>query len=339
MKKRTGESFLLGKNDSRPFFGGESFLTPRRRPPIIYRSPRCPHRSRKENTLGEAPLEVELAAGAACDADEGDEQDRRSAARGELSTKGELVLEPPTSLGRVMRSLDFAIEGFCRARGALWRLTPWRRRRQAASFAALCSDARFAALRDYHRLTSAIEPEVKPYYDLYTSRFNSPWMAASLELSVFTLALCRLLRPARLLDLGSGFSSVVLRLYQREASHRPGVWSVDTSPAWLGMTRKVLEWFDLPTEGLATWREFASNGQAGFDFVLHDLGSILTRCHTLERVLGLAAPGGVVVIDDANYGKVRRHARRVLRRRGVPHHDLGAATRDRYGRYALLARL
>jgi len=289
--------------------------------------------------LSEAPLEIELSANAAWGADEAGEQDRRSAAQAALLTNGEPALEPPTWLGRLMRSLDFAIEGVCRVRGALWGLTPWRRRRQAASFAVLCGDGRLAALRDYPRLARSLEPEVKPYYDLYTSRFNAPWMAASLELSVFTLALCRLLRPARLLDLGSGFSSVVLRLYQREADHSPEVWSVDTSAAWLEMTRKVLEWLDLPTDGLATWREFASNGHAGFDFVLHDLGSILTRCHTLERVLGLAAAGGVVVIDDANYGKVRRHARRVLRRRGISHHDVGAATRDRYGRYALLARL
>jgi len=293
--------------------------------------------SEKGNTLGEVPFEVGLPAPAAAGTDARPEEAGRSAAKAALATNGELVLEPPTLLGRLMRSLDFAIEGVCRVRGALWRLTPWRRRRQAASFAAFCSHDRFAHLRDYPRLASAIEPEVKPYYDLYTSRFNSPWMAASLELSVFTLALCRLLRPARLLDLGSGFSSVVLRLYQRQASHSPEVWSVDTSAAWLGMTRKVLEWLDLPTDGLATWREFAANGHAGFDFVLHDLGSILTRSHTLERVLGLAAAGGVVVIDDANYGKVRRHARRLLRRRSIPYHDVGAATRDRYGRYALLA--
>jgi len=289
--------------------------------------------------LSEAPLGIELSSGAAREVDEGVGQDDRTAPNAAMPRDCGLVLAPPTLLGRLMRSVDFAIEAVCRARGALWRLRPWRRRRQAASFAALCRESRFAALRDYQRLASAIEPEVKPYYDLYTSRFNSPWMAASLELSVFTLVLCRLLRPARLLDLGSGFSSVVLRLYQREASHSPEVWSVDTSAAWLGMTRKVLEWLELPTDRLATWREFAANGHAAFDFILHDLGSILTRCNTLRRVVSLAAPGAVLVIDDANYRKVWRHARRLLARQGIPHHDVGAATRDRYGRFALLASL
>jgi len=189
--------------------------------------------------LSEAPLEIELSANAAWGADEAGEQDRRSAAQAALLTNGEPALEPPTWLGRLMRSLDFAIEGVCRVRGALWGLTPWRRRRQAASFAVLCGDGRLAALRDYPRLARSLEPEVKPYYDLYTSRFNAPWMAASLELSVFTLALCRLLRPARLLDLGSGFSSVVLRLYQREADHSPEVWSARCSS---GSTCRPTAW-------------------------------------------------------------------------------------------------
>ncbi len=258
---------------------------------------------------------------------------------GGLPAAGDLVLEPPTRLGRVLRGLGFAVDATCRLRGGLWRLTPWRRRREAASFAALCGAERFAALRDYPRLAKAIEAEVRPHYELYTSRFNAAWMAVSLELSVFVMALCRLLKPRRLVDLGSGFSSVLLRLYQRGASPTPEVWSVDTSPEWLGMTRRILEWQGLPTDGLATWEEFVGQGPSGFDLVLHDMGSVLTRRRTLRRVLGLTARGGVVVIDDANFVQVRHHARRTLRHRGIEHHLVGAATRDKYGRYALLAAL
>ena len=265
---------------------------------------------------------------------------RPAAARaGQPSEVGDLVLEPPTWLGRVMRGLSFGVEAACRVRGALWRLTPWRCRREAASFATLCDAERFAALRDYPQLAKAIEAEIRPHYEMYTSHFNAAWMAVSLELSVFLIALCRLLKPRRVVDLGSGFSSVLLRLYQREATPAPEVWSVDTSPEWLGMTRRILEWQGLPTDGLATWEEFVGTEPSGFDLVLHDMGSILTRRRALHRVLGLTARGGVVMIDDANYGGVRWHAKRTLRRRGIEHHLVGAATRDKYGRYALLATL
>jgi len=291
--------------------------------------------------LGEIPLEVDLSEGLVSAAPKEEKHPARPgpAPAGQLPAAGDLVLEPPTWLGRVMRGLSFAVEAANCVRGGLWRLTPWRRRREAASFEALCNNARFAALLDYPRLAKAIEAEVRPHYELYTSRFNAAWMAVSLELSAFLMALCRILRPRRVVDLGSGFSSVLLRLYQREAGPAPEVWSVDTSPEWLDMTRRILRWLDMPTDHLVTWEDFVVQEPSGFDLVVHDLGSILTRRRTLRRVLGLTARGGVVVIDDANYGGVRRHAKRALRRRGIEHHLVGAATRDKYGRYALLALL
>jgi len=291
--------------------------------------------------LGETPLDADLPDNLVATKEQGDAGPPCHAVpqAGEPHGASDLALEPPTWLGRVMRGLSFAVEAACCLRGSLWRLTPWRRRREAASFEALCNNARFAALLDYPRLARAIEADIRPHYELYTARFNADWMAISLELSVFLMALCRILKPRRLVDLGSGFSSVLLRLYQREASPPPEVWSVDTSPEWLGMTRRILEWQGLPTDHLATWEEFIGQEPSGFDLVVHDLGSVLTRRRTLRRVLGLTARGGIVVIDDANYGAVRWHAKRTLRRRGIEHHLIGAATRDRYGRYAMLALL
>ncbi|HUT33195.1 MAG TPA: hypothetical protein VNE39_06940 [Planctomycetota bacterium] len=291
--------------------------------------------------MGEVPLDVDFPGQiAASKAAAGERPARHAPELAEPAPAGgELTLEPPTWLGRVMRGLSFAVDATCRLRGGLWRLTPWRCRREAAGFAALCDTTRFATLREYPHLARAIEAEIRPHYELYTSRFNAAWMAVSLELSVFLMALCRLLKPRRLVDLGSGFSSVLLRLYQREAMPAPEVWSVDTSPEWLEMTRQILQWLDLPTDHLATWDDFVGQEPSGFDLVVHDLGSILTRRRTLRRVLGFTARGGVVVIDDANYGKVRRHAKRTLRKRGIEHHLVGAATRDKYGRYALLAAL
>jgi len=298
--------------------------------------------------LGEIPLDVELPSQLATPSSAAGETGAPlaparvaapSARVGAPATCGELVLEPPTLLGRVMRGVSFAVDAACRLRGGLWRLTPWRCRREAASFETFFGSARFAALREYSGIAEAIAAELRPHYELYTSRFNTPWMAVSLELSVFVMALCRHLRPRRLVDLGSGFSSVLLRLYEREATPTPEVWSVDTSAAWLGMTRRILEWQGLRSDRLATWAEFTAQRPSGFDLVVHDLGSVLTRRQTLRRVLGFTAPGGVVVIDDANYREVRHHARRTLRERGIEHHLVGAATRDRYGRYALVAAL
>jgi predicted O-methyltransferase YrrM len=244
--------------------------------------------------------------------------------------------KPPTGLGRVLQRLDPALDALFRLKGVVWGLAPGRRRRDAEAFAALCRDARFAALRDYEEFARPIRAALLPHYEHYVSRVSLGWMAVSLELAVFLAALCRVLRPGRLVDLGSGFSSFVFRRYQAEAEPPPEVWSVDDSAGWLERTGRFLEGQGLPSANLATWQDFVGQGPGRFDLVLHDLGSLRVRRATLPQALDLVAPGGVAVLDDVHYGSIRRHALRVLRERGLTPHGLGAPTRDCYGRYALL---
>jgi len=200
----------------------------------------------------------------------------------------------------------------------------------------LCNTPRFAALREYEEVANPIRKEVWPYYREYVSSVSPDWMAVSLELAVFLTALCRLLKPRRLVDLGTGFSSFLFRRYQQEANPSPEVWSVDDSPAWLGMTRQFLDRQHLPTDNLTMWEEFTRQNPGGFDLVLHDLGSLRVRTETLHQALGLAAPGGVVVLDDVHFGRYLRPALRLLQERKMDYHLLGAPTRDRYGRYSML---
>ena len=53
--------------------------------------------------------------------------------------------------------------------------------------------------------------------------------------------ICQVLAPARVLDLGSGFSSLALRHYAASAAHAVRVVSVDDDPRWLDTTRDYLE--------------------------------------------------------------------------------------------------
>jgi hypothetical protein len=64
-------------------------------------------------------------------------------------------------------------------------------------------------------------------------------MSVSVELAVFLDVLCRLIEPDRILDLGSGFSSFVLRrhLASRDVGVHSVIWSIDDSPEWLEQTR------------------------------------------------------------------------------------------------------
>ncbi|MFP4058142.1 MAG: hypothetical protein ACLF0G_14840 [Candidatus Brocadiia bacterium] len=245
--------------------------------------------------------------------------------------------QAPTALGKILGALGPAFEVAFRARGLAAGLVPGRARREAAALEALCARPRFAPLRRYRELAPPAREALEAAYARYVAGVSPAWMAVSLELAVFLLVLARALRPGRVVDLGSGFSSLVFRRYRQEAGPAPEVWSVDDSPGWLERTGEFLAAEGLPADGLATWETFAADPPGGLDLVLHDLGSLACRRRTLPQALDLLGPDGVLVLDDANYASVRRRAVRVLRARGLRVHRLGALTRDRYGRYALLA--
>ena len=60
--------------------------------------------------------------------------------------------------------------------------------------------------------------EIKKYYDKYVSEISTPGMAISLESSLTILSLLEYFKPKSILDLGSGFSSFLFRLYKKKCS-------------------------------------------------------------------------------------------------------------------------
>jgi hypothetical protein len=55
--------------------------------------------------------------------------------------------------------------------------------------------------------------KLKPYYSEYVNHISSPEMAASMELAGFMYTLCKANQYKKVLDLGSGLSSFIFRLY------------------------------------------------------------------------------------------------------------------------------
>jgi len=158
-----------------------------------------------------------------------------------------------------------------------------------------------------------------------------------LELAVFLLVLCELLKPQRILDLGSGFSSVVFRRYMLDARPEPAVCTVDDSPDWLEKTRGFLASHSLPTSDLVTWDSFLQQGRGSFDLVLYDLfGPMQLRIAALPRALQLARAGRIIVLDDIDREIYGPYARRLVKQSRMPSYSLRLLTRDSFGRYALL---
>jgi len=191
--------------------------------------------------------------------------------------------------------------------------------------------------RDPGRHAQAKQQELLPYYERYISEVSRDYMAISLELSSLLAVFCDVNRPVTIADLGTGFSSFVLRRYARESGLNVGVWSVDDSTEWLGKTLEFLNRHGLDHENVLTWDNFVGQGHGGFDLILHDLGSMETRAKTLPYVLSLANPGGWVILDDVHITEYAPIAKKTVRESGLDLYSLRGFTRDKFGRFASLA--
>ncbi len=222
---------------------------------------------------------------------------------------------------------------------ALWELAGSGRARRIAERDGARLRRRFPFLASgaYAALSAPVAQRLAPAYADYTARVSPDPIALALPLAVFLGVLCEQLRPRRILDLGSGFSSYVFRApaTAQPADAAPLVWSVDQSRAWLDKTRAFLAQHQADRPHLGTWDELTATTPAPFDLVLQDFATLDTRRRMLDRVVDLCRPGGLIVIDDMHVPGYRHATLRALDRRGLGYFSLRLFTRKRL-RYAYL---
>jgi len=198
---------------------------------------------------------------------------------------------------------------------------------------------RLPELRQAERLMAAARQDLAPHHAAYVRNVSTPEMALSLETSAFILALVRAMRPHAVADLGSGFSSFVLRFHAAEAgSDSVVVHSVDDSAGWLEHTADFLRATGMPTSGLYPWAAYRQRDPAQrFGIVLHDLGDMDSRRDALPFVMRMRATHGVVVLDDMHKKEYAPVARAQFRAAGLHVFQVRRYTLDRLGRFAELA--
>lgn len=192
----------------------------------------------------------------------------------------------------------------------------------------------FPFLLQSHQQSKETEMFLKPYYRQYVNEVSSPSMAVSLKLAVFMTILCNGIKPKNILDLGSGFSSFVLRTY---AAHHNEVtvWSIDDSSEWLERTKNYLKTHNLSIDHMMLWHEFCQDSHFGlFDLVFHDMGSMTLRHQVLEKVLRMGRDvQSVILLDDVHKPLYARHLHHSLDRRSYRYFDLILNTLDDEQRY------
>ncbi len=164
----------------------------------------------------------------------------------------------------------------------------------------------------------------------YVKEVSIPEMAPSLA---FCDQLWRLMegrKPATILDLGSGFTSYLTRLW---AMGETGVEvvSVDDNEEWLEKTHRYLLQRDLDGGQLILWDALPTALQdRRFDLVVYDLGVWGTRIRKMREALNHVAPGGVMLLDDMQWPELAREAQEFGKLRGFT--VQGQSTPDEQGR-------
>lgn len=178
--------------------------------------------------------------------------------------------------------------------------------------------------------------DVRTLHNEYVTTVSTPEMAASFELCRFLEMLHQTLSIRKSADLGSGFTSYVLRRFGPLQNTK--VWSVDDNPEWLQKTRSYLSSKGVSTDNLNTLDQFIRSGERDFDLILLDLNFVEIRKDYIDFVLDICAPGGMVIFDDVHKPQFLLEVLRKATRHPVTLYDLKPVTGDRFNRFAMIAK-
>lgn len=182
--------------------------------------------------------------------------------------------------------------------------------------------------------TPPFHAELVDAYVDYCRRVSRRSMAINIETAAYLWWTCVEKGATRVLDLGSGFSSYVLRRYAESAGAM--VTSVDDDPFWLDQTAQFLKKHGFPEYGLMTWDDWIGTDDI-YDVIVHDFSRGADREKSMWTAAERLAPGGVLIFDDANNAGHRAEMGRVAAAHGFELRDIRDETVDTIGRHALLA--
>lgn len=198
--------------------------------------------------------------------------------------------------------------------------------------------------KDLPNLPKVIHNEITNMYNNYVPSVSSAGHAGSLELGIYCYKIAEKVKPQSIVDLGSGFTSAVLRLYQKN-NKNVSVVSVDDDSLWLPKTKSFLQRYKLSTDGLELWENFESQ-HGTYDLVLYDLGRIVTRIANIDKPFSMLNANGVLILDDAHFSKEFSEKLNIkapflgdviseaILRHGFPSETLYNETVDYFGRFS-----
>lgn len=177
------------------------------------------------------------------------------------------------------------------------------------------------------------ERKVPNEYASYISNVSRKDMSISVEVARLLRSILHVGESNTIVDLGSGFSSYVLRRNWVPLL-QPTVTTVDDSRYWLDKTRQFLAENGVVRGKFELLDNFKNHNKDVYDLVFYDLGNIVTRIKELSFVMNLVKLGGVMVLDDLHKSKYKVAVEDEVKKRSLTLVSMKEYTIDSYGRYA-----
>lgn len=172
-------------------------------------------------------------------------------------------------------------------------------------------------------------------YNHYITEISSRPMAASLPCCLYLMSLYDELRPKRILELGSGFTSYCLRLFKKENNLDTEIYSIDTNAGWLKKSEDYCADRGLDSNNFQTWDVFQKSKKK-FNLIFVDIDSGPRRHLYFDPVFTkFSEIGAFVYLDDLHKPPVYRNLDSMLKTVNHKRHNIRKLTQDRK-RYSTL---
>lgn len=191
----------------------------------------------------------------------------------------------------------------------------------------------------YETKKNKYKHKILPSYEEYTSKVSTEIMAISLELSVFCIVMCDMIRPSKIVDFGSGYSSYIFRSLPSiiGEDYQPAIWSVDDSTEWINKTKIFLASHNISSDNVISWDTFIKQKPGPFDFILYDLGGFDFRRENVKQIIKLCDKNGMIIFDDMHSAEYGRYLNKILKNTNCICYDIRYYTIDKINRYSKLA--
>jgi predicted O-methyltransferase YrrM len=169
--------------------------------------------------------------------------------------------------------------------------------------------------------------EIGETFLYYTKAVSNPGMAASLRSCIFLCCMMELIKPKRVLDLGSGISSYSLRYFKGLFGLDTVIYSIDSSKEWLRKSEEFSRVRDVDHANFLHWDDIKDK-KMPCELIFMDIDKTKFRVNYYEPVCRrFTKKGSLMLVDDMHKPVLREAVKKIT----VPHntHTLNKETKHR----------